>query len=437
MAAGGMHDHLGGGFHRYSTDEKWQVPHFEKMLYDNALLTKLYLEGFLLTKKKAYADTASQTLDYLLREMLSAEGGFYSAQDAGEVGREGEHYVWSYEEIAAFLKPDELSLFVELFQVSPGGNFESSLNILYLRDPAQLEESYSKEVMALRQKLLHFRAERRTPHLDDKLITSWNGLVIGAMARGARVLQNSAYLRAAQRAAAFLRSKMWREGVLYRRYRDNDTRFLGCLDDYAFLISGLLDLYQSDFDARWVFFAEELQQQLDLRFWDDRAQGYFFTDGSDTSLLLRKKQFHDGALPAGNAVAAENLLKLSVLLLKPDYRARAEEIFAAASPLLLRFPSAMSTLLAAYDYYSGDALEIISLGGPGEEEGKLLELLNQMFLPNALLIAEARGGGKESELPVFLDKNRHHERQSFYICQNGNCELPVSSAKEAIQSISV
>ena len=290
MARGGMYDHLGGGFHRYSTDKKWLVPHFEKMLYDNALLTVVYLEAFQLTGNKLFSSVARETLDYVLREMTSPEGGFYSAQDAGEVDKEGEFYVWKESELNMLLTSEEALEVKKVYAVSNAGNFEHGTNIFYFPKPTKWEEKYSTSISSAHKKLLTARDKRVHPHKDDKVLTAWNGMMIKAFSDGYRVLKDERYYAAAKKSAEFVKAKLFNEKGLFRRYRDGDARFAAYLDDYAYLIQGLIELYQCKFDEKWLVWAKELQDQLDKKLWDKEGSAYNYTEAKEA--LFNKKRVY-------------------------------------------------------------------------------------------------------------------------------------------------
>ncbi len=324
MACGGIFDQLGGGFHRYSTDEHWLTPHFEKMLYDNALLAHLYLEAFQHSKNEAYSSVAEKVLDYVLREMQNEQGGFFAAQDAGEVGKEGEFYVWPEAELKSLLSHDEFLAAQRIFQITAQGNFENSTNILHRESlPAGTEEP-SSELLNAQEKLLAARSKRPGPHKDNKIITAWNGLMISALSKGYQVLANQTYLIAAQKAAGFIQEAMQQDGRLLRRFCDGEAKFLGCLDDYAYLIQALLDLYESDFNLSWLNWAQSLQTLLDQFFWSSENKGYFYSEAEDARVLSRKIDWFDGATPSGNGVSALNLLRLYHFTFEPAYKTRAE-----------------------------------------------------------------------------------------------------------------
>ncbi|MBA2432467.1 MAG: thioredoxin domain-containing protein, partial [Chthoniobacterales bacterium] len=353
MAAGGLHDHLGGGFARYSVDQFWHVPHFEKMLYDNAQLAVAYTDAFQITREPLFENVTRDILEYVLRDMTAPEGGFYSAEDADstiEQGKpahaEGAFYVWTEREIDDSLGSDA-ALFKEFYGVEPQGNAPAGAdphgefagkNILILRkEPGEAEE----EVLARgRARLLEIRAKRPRPHLDDKIITAWNGLMISGFARAAQVLQEDRYAAAAERAAQFIRTHLYhaQTRTLVRNYRGGPSAVEGFADDYAFLIQGLLDLYEASFRVEWVQFALELQETQDRLFWDAEQGGYFSGTGNDPSILLRLKEDNDGAEPAASSVAALNLLRLAQIRGDAALRERAEKTIAAFSATLTRVP---------------------------------------------------------------------------------------------------
>ena len=380
MAAGGMHDHLGGGFHRYSVDRFWHVPHFEKMLYDQAQLAVAYLEAFQITGDKRHADTARDTLEYVARDLTSPEGGFYCAEDADSLlaaGRpehaEGAFYVWTKAGIEAALLPDESAVFCAYYGVEASGNAPegsdpqgefTGKNILFARKGDAHAES-EPVLQRARQKLFDLRAKRPRPHLDDKIVTAWNGLMISAYARASQVLGEDRYLHAAVLAAGFIREKMYRpaDGVLLRSYRQGPGTVEGFSDDYAFLIAGLLDLYEATADPETLLWAERLQTTQDSLFADPTG-GYFGTSERDTSVLLRLKEEHDGAEPAASSVAALNLVRLAALTGKDPLLAQAGKVVAAfgAEQNPLRLAQTMPLMLVALDFLAQPPRQIVVVG---------------------------------------------------------------------------
>ncbi|MFN8390090.1 MAG: thioredoxin domain-containing protein [Bdellovibrionota bacterium] len=437
MAQGGIYDQLGGGFHRYSTDARWLVPHFEKMLYDNAQLAVAYLEAFQSTQNQMFASVARETLGYVLRDMTDPQGGFYSAEDAGEVGKEGEFYVWKDNEIALLLNAEELAATKALFGISASGNFEHNQNILALAAAQPWADREAPAVLSARQKLLAARGKRQRPHRDDKVLTSWNGLMISAFARGYQVLGDEAYLRAAEKAAGFIHQQLWKDGILLHRYRDGEASVRGFLDDYAFLIQGLIDLYEADFNERWITFALELQHAQDKHHLDEDGSGYFFASADEHLLIARNKDFVDGAEPSGNAVSALNLLRLGDLTLDRELRARAEKIVAAAAGGIARYPSAFATTLIAVDYLLDRSKEVAIIGSKDSTEAKsFLRQLRAKFLPNKVVGLGAGTNVEDtSTLALFRGKKALEGKTTFYICESGTCKLPTNDEAKALELV--
>lgn len=345
MARGGIYDHLGGGFHRYSTDTRWLVPHFEKMLYDNALLARSYLEAYQIDGNAMWAGIAREILDYVLRDMTSPKGGYYSAEDADSEGVEGKFYVWTEDEICKILNPDEFKSVKDAFQ----------MNILHLKDSVPWTRRYEEPLSTAMKKLFEYRKTRTPPCKDDKILASWNGLMMSAMAVAAQVLEEQKYLVSAKRSAEFILKNLWDGQNLKRRYREGEARFQASLEDYAFVIQGLLDLHETNFDLRWFESAKRLQARADDLFWDDQGGGYFSTDPSDTSLIARMKEIYDGATPSGNSIEAMNLLRFYGFTLDEGYRKKADQIFQAFSGFVTENPQASPALLMAVDFATGDS----------------------------------------------------------------------------------
>jgi uncharacterized protein len=435
MAAGGMYDHLGGGFHRYSTDEKWHAPHFEKMLYDNALLAITYLEAYQVTHNKSYAEIARETLEYVLREMTHPEGGFYSAQDAGEVGKEGEYYLWTVEQLDEVLEEGHVILAYD-YATSDQGNFEGS-NILYLNDEADLSILWDVQVKDFRQSLLKAREKRSPPHKDDKILTSWNGLMIAAMAKGYQVLGEERFLTAAQNAAKFIREHLSQGDSLQRRYRDGEGKYAGTVEDYAFMIYGLLELYQSDFDLAWFRWIMGLQEKQDQVFWDEESGGYFFTEADDAYLIVRKKEINDGALPSANSIAALNLLKLNDLTFNEAFKKKAQDIFELASSTLNRYPSGLGQMMIAVDYYLDKSKEIAIIGRINDQvllDAK--QFIFETFLPNKVLLVASPETVSDKRQPLLLkDKIAHDGKTTIYVCEEGLCKRPVADLEEVKKNV--
>src|SRR6059036_1322991 len=464
MAAGGMHDHIGGGFHRYSVDRYWHVPHFEKMLYDQAQLAVTYLDAFQITRDRQYESVARDILDYVARDMTSKEGGFFSAEDAdspvvpgiGDPGHrktaEGAFYVWTKKEIDAALG-DAADIFDFHYGVQAHGNAPEGSdphdefrgkNILIERHTiAQTAEHFKKSEKEIgeslaqsREKLFSIRAKRPRPHLDDKIIAAWNGLMISAFARAAQVLDEPRHLEIATRAAKFLRRNLYEQKskLLYRNYREGRSDIEGFADDYAFVIQGVLDLYQASFDVDWLKFATQLQETQDRLFFDEKNGGYFSTSGKDQSVFLRMKDDNDGAEPAASSVAALNLLRLAQFRDDKTMAERARKTIDAFATTLSHFPSAMPQMLVALDYSLSKPRQIVIAGKKDAPETKaLLEEVRRHFLPKTvLLLADGSDGQK------FLgEKNEAIRAMSMvegkpaaYVCENFTCKAPVTEPKQ-------
>ncbi len=441
MAAGGMYDHLGGGFHRYSTDSHWLVPHFEKMLYDNALLVRAYLEAYQLTKKPDYAAVARETLDWVLREMQGEDGGYYSTQDADSEGVEGKFYVWSREEVEARLG-DEADAFCRVYDVTEGGNWEGA-NILNRPDGfLSSDPALEAALRDARSVLLAARDERVHPGLDDKVLTSWNGLMIIAMARGFRVLGDGKYLDSARRAALFLEERLVKDGRLLATYRAGRAKLKGYLDDYAFLLGGTLELFESDFDPHWLDSARSLATGLKQLFTDEGVGGFFFTGSDHEPLIARSKTGYDGAIPSGNAMAATYLLKLS------EYTGSREEESLAAGTLrafhaqMERSPSAFVQMLAALDFYLSPRRELVIVGASSAERTRsALTRLRAEFAPNLALVrfdpSLANARQLQASVPMLEGKIPGSDTQTplFYVCEDYTCESPTGDIDAVVAAL--
>ena len=456
MAAGGMHDHLGGGFHRYAVDRAWHVPHFEKMLYDQAQLALAYLEGFQITGDPTHEAVVRDVLDYVARDMTSGEGGFFSAEDADSLEgksnsgqaarREGAFYVWTKEEIDAALGADA-EVFAFHYGVQPDGNappgndphkeFEGK-NILIQRHTVghtgthfkESEEKIRQILARSREKLLALRSKRPRPHLDDKIIAAWNGLMISAYARAGAVFQENRYLEAATRGADFVLSQLFDGKSLYRSYRGGRSDVQGFADDYAFVIQGLLDLYEGSFDVKWLKVAAELQEVQDRLFLDHENGGYFSTTGKDQNVVLRMKDENDGAEPAPSSVAALNLLRLSQIQSRANWQEQAAKTIGAFEATLMKFPSAMPQMLVALDFLSSRPRQIVIAGKTSASDtGALLTEVHRHFLPNKILLLADGGEGQEylgEKLEAIRAMKAVNGKSAAYVCENFTCEAPVT-----------
>jgi hypothetical protein len=422
MAEGGMNDQLGGGFHRYSVDERWFLPHFEKMLYDQAQLAISYLEAHQITHDPFYATVARATLDYVLRDMTDAEGGFYSAEDADSVvdpahpheKGEGAFYVWTRQELDAVLGHPDASLFSDRYGVETDGNVHNDphgefpgKNILYVKRSGP-DDGPS------RAKLLAARAKRVRPHLDDKVLTAWNGLMISAFAKAAQVLDEPRYRQAARRAAEFIVSRMYQAETrtLLRRFRGGEAAIPGFLDDYALFAQALLDLYETDFEARDLELAIELTAKMTEAFGDRENGGFFATPEGDPNLVLRMKDDYDGAEPSGNSIALLNLLRIAHMTGEAQYERAAEHALNGLAARISHQPVAVPQMLVALEYALAKKREVVLARGPGFEE--FLRELRERFLPYTAVLADRPGFGAVDG------------KATAYVCENFACQLPTT-----------
>ena len=452
MAAGGMYDHVGGGFHRYSVDQAWRVPHFEKMLYDQGQLAMAYLEAYQLTRDPFYASVAADVLDYVLRDLGSPEGGFYSAEDADspdpdqpERHGEGLFYLWTEAEILRLLGPGTGAVFCYHYGVAKNGNAPddphgefAGRNILYvahtLEETARQFDQTPAEVSELldqgRARLFNARSERPRPHLDDKIITAWNGHMISALARGYQVLGTEKYRDAAVRAGHFFLNQMRdrENGTLGRRYREGQAGLAGQLDDYAFLVQALLDLYEADFTVAWLDAAVALTEKQIALFHDPQAGGFFDTSETEKNLLVRMKADYDGAEPTGNSIAALNLLRLAQVTANDQWRVMAEKTIAAFSHRLQEYPPILPQMLVAYDF-SRQAPRMLIIAGERDEEGtqQLLGVVRRRFLPGLVVLLVDEKGGRNwfnQRLPFVEGMTRLDNRATAHLCQSYTCNPP-------------
>ncbi len=432
MAHGGIYDHLGGGFARYSVDEQWLVPHFEKMLYDNGLLVPVYAEAYQVTGNEEYLRVVRETLDFILREMTGQHGGFYSALDADSEGEEGKFYVWSKTEIENVLG-DDADLFCRYYNVTDGGNFEGHNIINTISGSASVREEYGKDdfdewLEASKSKLLENRAERIRPATDDKILTSWNGLALGALCKGYQVIGDERYLEAAKKNAEFVHTKLFRDGKLTHSYREGRHSTGQFLEDYGYYVHGLIELYQSDpsnDNSRWLEFAVELADNAVKLFMDDGGHLYLRDEGHD-DLIIRPHDPNDGALPAPGSYLIAGLLKLQRLTESKELEAAANKALAAASGTMSASPAMMSSALLALDYHLSDKVEIVIVGDNGERD-EMIDALNSRYLPNKVVAMSANGGGKG---PLFEGRKVGKDQVLAFVCRNSVCRLPVGTVAE-------
>ena len=442
MARGGIYDHLGGGFARYSTDERWLVPHFEKMLYDNALLTSVYVEAFQATGDQGFAQVARESLDYVLRRMTGEEGGFFSTEDADSEGEEGKYYVWTLDEIRQVLGQDRGETFAYVYDVSESGNWEGH-NILNLPRPisqaAKLlsrdEAGLSAELAEDRAKLLSVRDRRVPPAKDTKVLVSWNGLMIAALAVAGRALMDSRYLPAAARAAGFILDQMRvDDGRLLHTYKDGKARLNAYLDDYANLIDGLTRLYETTGEPRWIDAALDLSRVMIDEFADAEQGGFYYTGKSHETLIARTKDLFDNATPSGNAMAATALLRLGALTGRDDLRQAGRRALEAVKVVIENTPSAAGQSLVALDFELSPIREIAAIAGAEEQElWSALDLLyGGLFLPHAVVApATAKQAvALTGRMPLLAHRPARDHSLTTYICQNFVCQEPVVGVKD-------
>jgi len=437
MARGGIYDQLGGGFHRYTVDERWLVPHFEKMLYDNALLSRLYLEAYQVTGDSYYREIVEETLGYVGREMMDPSGGFYSSQDADSEGEEGKFYVWTPSQVEAVLGREDASIFNQYFDVTDSGNFEGKSILHHHMALDELSQSLGRSEKELkgfldqaRRKLLEARQERVKPPLDDKVLTAWNGMMLTSFAEAAFVLNDSKFLEIAVKNAEFLASAILVEGRVLRSWRQGRAHLNGYLEDYALVIEGWLATYQVSREVRWLDHASQLMERQFEFFQDEEGNDFYFTSSDHEKLLIRQKEYLDNATPAGNGVTCLNLLRLSVLLGKKEYRDLAQSMLHRVSGGLAQFPSAFGYWLQAFDFLLGPAQEIAVVGKSSEWEA-LLQPVREKFLPHRVLaFLEKPDSELVRRIPLLEGKTAIDDQATVYVCRNYTCQEPVTTAQE-------
>ena len=450
MRRGGIFDQVGYGFHRYSTDARWRVPHFEKMLYDQALLALAYTETYQATGKPFYAHTAREVLTYVLRDMVTPEGGFASAEDADSEGEEGKFYTWSYEELSSLLDSEELAELEERFAVQADGNYkeeatgeQTGTNILYMHHEDGLAIAGDGTAAALsdstRKKLFESRRERVRPLKDDKILTSWNGLMIAALARAGGVLGEASYLEAAERAADFILARLRsKDGGLLHRYREGEAAIPGYATDYAYLVWGLIELYESTFNSSYLRHAQGLMDKFIEDFWDDStAGGFFLTAEKSENLLVRQRNDTDGALPSAGSVALLDLLKLGRMTQNQDYEDKALALTRAASQLVETSPPAFTFFLSALDFQIGPSFEVVIAGhSTASDTREMAQVLRKEFAPNKVVLFRPA----EEEQPEISDLAPFTRFQvsidgkaTAYVCRDYACELPVTDSEAMLR----
>jgi len=439
MAEGGIYDQLGGGFHRYSTDARWLVPHFEKMLYDNALLSRHYLHFYQVTGEDFARRTIEETLDYVVREMTSPLGGFYSTQDADSEGHEGKFFVWTVDEIAEALGAEDAALFCAYYNVTPLGNFEGK-NILNVTRPqaavAKAENVTSERLQAAidagRKKLFAIRERRIKPDRDEKILTAWNGLMLASFAEASAILGRDDYAEIARQNARFILDNLCRDGLLLRTFKDGQAKLNGYLEDYAFLADGLLSLFEATGEFAWFDEALRLTQTMIDEFWDEEEGGFFFTGKSHEALIVRSKDYFDNATPSGNSVAAEVLLKLNTLTGNEDYRRRAVTVLRLVAQPMQRYPSGFGRALCAVDFHLSSPKEIVILGAPDLDQTRRLtrEVWNG-YLPNKVVVcASMIDEERRQAIPLLAGRTLTDNQPTAFVCEHYSCKQPVTTPEE-------
>lgn len=449
MRIGGIFDHVGFGFARYSTDRKWLVPHFEKMLYDQALLIQVYTETYLATKNSFYRQTAEEIIEYVLRDMTNTQGAFYSAEDADSQGEEGKFYLWETDELRNILDNYEFNFAVKIFNVSQNGNWvdESKgilpgTNILHFqKTTAELakefqltETALNEKLYKIRIKLFNYRKNRIHPFKDDKILTDWNSLIISALAKAYQAFNNKVYLQAAVKSFTFIEKFLTsKEGKLLHRFKDGEAAIDAYLDDYAFLINALLDLYECTFNIQYFERAVKLQLVLDEEFWDKNSGGYYFTSTNSEGLLLRQKDIYDGAIPSGNSVALLNLARLYKLTTDTSYQTKADEIIKYFSVQIKRSPSAFCMTMCGLDFMFSGSIEIVIVSDSEDNISiKALELIRKYFIPNRVIILNTKEHKEKMSkyFPFTKDMKPVNNKTTFYVCANYTCKQPVNNIED-------
>jgi len=454
MRLGGIFDQVGYGFHRYSTDSKWLVPHFEKMLYDQALTSIAYIEAYQATGKKEYRKTAEEILEYIIRDMTSPKGGFFSAEDADSEGQEGKFYLWTGAEIKKALG-EKASFAVKVFNISREGNYygeayqsKTGKNILHLKKPLQelsLELGIRFEELAdvlkkVAKKLFEFRKKRIHPLKDDKILTDWNGLMIAAFAKGAQAFNSMKYSEIAMKAVDFIFEKLKKpNGKLIHRYRDGEATIDGNLDDYAFQVWGLIELYETIFKTEYLEEALRLQEKMIEHFWDEDNGGFFFTSDNSEELLVRNKDFRDRAVPSGNSVALLNLIRLARLTGDTHYEEKAAALAKAFSSHDEGILSQNTMFLTALDFFIGPAYEIVVVGDPHSKETKnMLQAIRTRFIPNKVVLFKRESDTSLENLAGFAkDMKAVNNKVTVHICKNFVCSKPLTNIKEVLKILAV
>ncbi|MFD1362139.1 thioredoxin domain-containing protein [Lentibacillus salinarum] len=439
MANGGIYDHVGFGFARYSTDEEWLVPHFEKMLYDNALLLMAYTECYQITKKSFYKTISEQIIEFVMREMRSSEGGFYSAIDADSEGVEGKYYIWNYDEIMNVLGDERGDLYASVYDISPEGNFEGKNipNLLTTNLDQAASDNHmtltelKQELDASRKQLLAAREERIYPHVDDKILTSWNAMMMAALAKAGKVFNEPDYTDAAKTTATFIEENLMQDSRVMARYRDGNVKHNGYLDDYAFLIWAYAELYEATFSLHYLTMARSLTNDMIDLFWDTDQGGFFFNGHDSEELLSREKDVYDGALPSGNGVAAVMLAKMGYLTGETAYLDKLDDMYYTFYDAIKRVPEAGIHFVQSLLLMENPTKEVVVIGG----EDPFTTELQQAFLPDVTLLASDQPEALAEAAPFTADYKQIDTDTTIYVCENFACHQPTTDTEKAWQLI--
>ena len=451
MRKGGIYDHIGFGFHRYSTDQKWLVPHFEKMLYDQALIAIAYVEAFQITKKNVYKYTAEEILEYVIRDLTSPEGGFYSAEDADSDGEEGKFYLWAINELEEILTESETEICKKVFNLEDDGNWIDQMhgayngtNILHLVKSKTIlaeeldltENELENKLNTIRNKLFEFREARIHPYKDDKILTDWNSLMISAFAKAAQAFNNKKYEEIASKAANFIFTKLMdNNGNLYHRYREDEAGINANLDDYAFLVNSLVDLYETNFDTDYLKKALELNKILIENFWDDENGGFFFTSKLNEEILTRRKEIYDSAIPSGNSIALLNLLRLNRITGISEYENKALKLTQTFSSQINSSPFAFTQALLSLYFIYGDSFEIVIAGSlKSFDTIEILKTIRKKFIPNKVILLHQSNDAEIEAISSYIkSQNQIEGKVTGYICKDFKCNFPVTDLSEMMQ----
>jgi uncharacterized protein YyaL (SSP411 family) len=457
MRLGGLYDHFGFGFHRYSTDAEWLLPHFEKMLYDQAGLMMAYTEAYQITRKNEYSDVVRDIFKYITRDMTSPEGAFYSAEDADSEGEEGKFYTWTQSEIKETLKEDVASIFMQLYNIHEEGNFEdeatrekTGLNIPHLKqsfDTITGSNDMSREELTslldnARTNLFIRRERRVRPSLDDKILTDWNGFMIAALAKAAVVTGDEKFIEVAEKALTFILETMLDENrSLFHRYKDGEVAIGAFLDDYAYLVWALLEMYEATFKPEYLEQARNLTMDLIEKFWDDKDGGFFFTGIDSEELLVRKKDAYDGAMPSGNSVAALNLVRLARFLGDPKLEEKAADTIKAFSGIVPRAPSGFSMMLTALEFVQGESYEIVITGDPAQADTqKMLQTIREQYIPNKVILLKGTKH-QSDEVSRLASFAKFHDtvggKATAHVCIDYNCKLPTNDTDQLLKLLGI